>query len=286
MNEKFPFLGEYVSLNVTPNDWSSPDLLGTEIELPSGVVCVESKPGKHHDVNEDKYVVMELGKKKVFAVIDAMGEYSDGDFAGGALKEAIEFGARRGVMDFYTIRQRATETIRLKLGKVQSGAVFVSVSVEDDKFSVDMAGDCRFLLIRDKKLKKATKDEGTLNHIRNAVSGITSGEDSCPFPNVLLDSGDVIVLLSDGVLDNILEDAPYHKVVREYQALVKKGETEKAKLLLEAREEKINQAVTKLIIECSTPKEMVERVTQVATKLMYEEDGKVDDLTVLIYKHN
>ena len=208
--------------------------------------------GKRRKLNQD-YVfvsVCPIGElPNVFIVADGMGGHKAGDYASKYTVEVIEEQIREsqlteaaGILDSAIcsansyIRNMARENETLS----GMGTTVVAATVLGDKLLVANVGDSRLYIVNDREIRQITRDHSLVeemvrmggidrkaarvhpdkNIITRAVGALDTVE--ADFFCEDLESGDTILLCSDG-LTNMLEDEAIHEIVRRRASLSEKG---------------------------------------------------------------
>ncbi|MFW6300905.1 MAG: Stp1/IreP family PP2C-type Ser/Thr phosphatase [Bacillota bacterium] len=186
--------------------------------------------GNFRDKNEDSYLI-ELNNNNLLAVADGMGGHQGGEVASTTAIEMIEqmdFKCNHNYEQFFQdiFHDINNEIINKGLDDISLKGMGTTLSlclICDDELYYSHIGDSRIYLYRDKNLKKITMDHSYVNQLVRRGKISTDEAFNHPKRNVLtqaiglersldldtgkveLNSGDLILVCSDGLTDMIKE---------------------------------------------------------------------------------
>jgi len=199
--------------------------------------------GKVREINEDRYLAAE--DDGVWVVADGMGGMARGDWAAGAITDAVSAGfadAGAAEADFDARVLIAAEAIRAANAAVvresaargaQMGSTVVALVLRERRFAALWTGDSRIYLLRGPHLHRLTRDHSQVQELIDA--GLLTEEAAAVHParNVLtraigitepveidmisdvVEPGDTFLLCSDG-LYNVITDAEIADFLRRF----------------------------------------------------------------------
>jgi protein phosphatase len=193
-------------------------------------VIAVTEPGVgYKSRNEDAFLVMP--ELKVLALADGMGGHAAGNVASCIAVDFFEYGVKHG-MEIERAIAFSNEAILTrskadpKLGGMHPmGCTFAAVRIDGSSLQVAHVGDTKILVLRKGKILFQTQDhtqgqqllsEGLidsmtafeLNHILNRCLGLDNmqAQRDVESETVALETGDRVLLLTDGITDNFFDD--------------------------------------------------------------------------------
>jgi serine/threonine protein phosphatase PrpC len=174
-----------------------------DFKTPHGnkIIASTDKGFNYKDINEDRVVISP--EHELVVVIDGMGGEGQGSIAAHILAEEII----QTPNDIEVAAKSAKKRFDSEISTSKGGAVFISSQViyKNSKpfLKVIQAGDAKVIIFNKKgELKFESKDEGQGHFVTNAVSKKLKLK-LTTLPLIPLDSGDRVLLMSDGITDNL-----------------------------------------------------------------------------------
>jgi hypothetical protein len=161
------------------------------------------KDPAHPEPNEDRVFIKHQGEKVELWIIDGIGGYGQGSLAAEILARTAQENADEYLEPVQIQRLASDEMIRVGLKK--DGACYAAARIEGNQLNISSAGDVRINVYRNGECILSTIDEGHLNVVENAVSGLDAG--STQNHEFSLEPGDVVAGYTDGITDQYMSDS-------------------------------------------------------------------------------
>ncbi len=225
-------------------------------------------PDKNFDTIEDAYFATSKPGKAVFGVADGLGGwaimygFNVGAYARALMNTSREFAEKNGVIRPVDILDYATRSVNL-----DGGATVVIASFDGNELQIANLGDCGARIVRKGRIILETKEQSTglnLPYYVGIVEGkrVGYGAADADVYRAGLEVGDIVVLGSDGLFDNM-----HNWRIANIVGSSKPLEEQAKELAMNAFELSLNQ---KYISPCTDKSGII--------------GGKPDDITVVVAK--
>lgn len=236
--------------------------------------------------NQDRAAVAVKKSGEIALIgIDAMGGHAKpGETAQVAVKTLVDCW-QEGFTAEQT-QQQASKAVGNEVAPY-SGFVYASAFIEKRTLSTVHAGDFRVFVVRGGSVIAATEDESILNRLKNAVTGNSAGKSRRNINDMQLQKGDIVMLVDDGVSDNLRDDITYKQLANQVHLSMFRLynlpiDMEKAKPVLDEHENKIRAIIGKLSAGSKSPEDIVRDIGTIVKRNLEKKGGKPDDATILV----